>query len=82
MNTIENKRWNQYYDLLLDFCDINMRAPYHKETYKNVRIGKWFHYIKSQIKSNNHEYYIKLAGNQYLQQSLDKYLVHLNNVNT
>jgi len=67
--------WNESKDLLLEFCNINKRVPIQKEKYKNNNIGSWFQYQKKKINDKNNNIYIKLSENQYVKDTLDKYLI-------
>ena len=60
--------------LLFEYCDLNKSVPTRKEKYKNQLIGSWLQHQKKKIANKNDDLYIKLSGNQYVKQSLDKYL--------
>ena len=68
-------------NLLFEFCDINKRIPKKKESYKNNNIGIWLQYQKGKINNKDCEDYKKLVENNYVKETLDKYLEYkeLNN---
>lgn len=69
-------KWNDSYEILVDFCNINKRVPTRREIYKNVKIAVWLGTQKGNINGKNDELYIKLSNNQYIKDSLDQYLIN------
>jgi nicotinamide mononucleotide adenylyltransferase len=66
--------WNEWKDLLFEFCDINKKCPLFKQQYKNNNIGMWLNDQKKKINDTNNDFYIKLSENIYVKKSLDDYL--------
>jgi hypothetical protein len=66
--------YNQWKNLLFEFCNINKRVPIQKEQYKNNNVGMWLNHQKRKINSTNCDVYIKLSENEYVKKSLDEYL--------
>ena len=48
--------------------------PIQKTRYKQQNIGKWLQYQKIKIENNSTDRYIQLSQNEYVKESLDKYL--------
>jgi hypothetical protein len=80
---LENKKLNEdkpdlsfdeKFELFKEFVEINNRCPIHREEYKEVRIGLWFHSQKGKMTSNKSSEYIKLNINLIVKENLDKYL--------
>ena len=79
INKQENKdkeklEWDEWKDLLFQFCNISKRVPKNKEEYKKYKISIWFANQKIKINNINNENYIKLSENEYVRKSLDEYL--------
>jgi cellobiose-specific phosphotransferase system component IIB len=70
----ENLTFEQSVDLLVEFCNINKRCPKPNEQYKNKNIYNFLQNLKKKVNNINNELYIKLSGNEYIKESLDKYL--------
>ncbi len=69
------KVWNEWRDLLFEFCDTNKRVPTKREKDKNNKnVGSWLQNQKTKINSENDEIYKKLSANKYVKESLDEYL--------
>jgi len=66
--------FDEWKNLLFEFCNNNKRCPTQTEQYKNNNIGKWLQHQKEKIIDKNNNVYIKLSENIYLKESLDKYL--------
>ena len=69
-----NELWEMKKNLLFEFCDSNKRCPKKKESYKSNNIGCWLRNQKTKINNIQCEIYKKLSENNYLKESLDKYL--------
>ena len=67
-------KWNEWRDLLFEYCNINKQMPIKKTKYKNQNIGQWLHNQKKKVKCNTDYVYVKLSKNEYVKQSLDEYL--------
>ena len=70
----EKLSYEQWKDLLFEFCDINKRVPKAQESYKNNKIGGWLQQQKKKINNTNSTDYINLSVNEYVKKSLDTYL--------
>jgi len=70
----EKLKWNEWKNLLFDYCNENKNIPTKKIIYKSQRIGQWLQDQKKKINSTNDELYKKLSINQYVKDSLDEYL--------
>jgi superfamily II DNA or RNA helicase len=66
--------WEIKKNLLFEYCDKYEMVPTNGVIYNNQRIGAWLHHQKEDINSHNHDIYIKLATNEYVKGSLNKYL--------
>ncbi len=69
-------KWDEWKNLLFEFCNKNNRVPIRKDKYKSQNIGGWLQNQKGKINSNEDDLYKKLATNEYIKQSLDEYLEH------
>jgi superfamily II DNA or RNA helicase len=72
----EKLEWNEWIDLLFEFCNINKRVPKHKEEYKKYKLCNWLNHQKIKINNINNEIYIKLSKNEYVKKSFDEYLIN------
>ena len=70
----EKISWNEWKELLFDYCDKNNKIPTNKTKYKNYNIGHWLQYQKTKLESENDEIYKKLSENRIVKEVLDKYL--------
>jgi superfamily II DNA or RNA helicase len=75
INKEEKLEWDEWKDLLFEFCNINRRIPKQREKYKNNNISNWLIYQKSKIDNKNNNIYLKLSENEYIKNELDKYLI-------
>ncbi len=65
--------WEEWKDLLFEFCEINKRSPNIHEKYKEYNIANWLYITqKKKILSGDNELYIKLSENSYIKEYLDK----------
>jgi hypothetical protein len=66
--------WEEWKELLFEYCDINKSVPSNSVSYKNYKIGQWLQHQKKKINSKNDNIYIKMAINKYVKENLDNYL--------
>jgi superfamily II DNA or RNA helicase len=78
-NDNERLSYDQWKTLLLEFCELNKRAPTKSEKYKNKKIGIWFLNIKNRIKTENDKKYKDLSHNEYIKQRIDECFVNRDN---
>lgn len=67
-------KWDEWKDLVFEYCDKNKIYPFQKIKYKNHNIGAWFSYEKKKIIDKKNTIYIELSKNDYAKQHLDEYL--------
>ncbi len=71
----EKLDWEQWKNLVFQYCNENKCAPQNKTIYKNQNIGLWLNVTqKRNINSVDDELYKKLSVNQYVKENLDEYL--------
>jgi hypothetical protein len=68
--------WELKQSLLFKFCEENGRIPTQSEMKEGYNIGQWFQDVKKNIDSNTNSFYLKLAENEHVKNSMDKCLVH------
>ena len=74
----EKLTFEQWKNLLFEFCYINHRCPTRDEQYKNYNIGMWLHITqKRKINDINNKFYTILSQNEYVKISLDEYLENI-----
>ncbi len=71
----EKLSWEEWKELLFEFCNINKRIPTYKEEDENAKIYNWLIQQKTKINSIKDDIYIKLSENIYIKKSLDEFLV-------
>jgi len=72
-----DSKWNDWQELLFEYCDENKYTPQQKTKYENQNIGGWLGTQKKQISSVDDEIYIKLSTNKYVKKNLDDYLKYI-----
>jgi len=70
----EKREWNDWKNMLFEYCNEYKRIPTKNTQYKNYKIDQWFQFQKKFIKSTEDEFYTKLSENEYVKVSLDEYL--------
>jgi 2C-methyl-D-erythritol 2,4-cyclodiphosphate synthase len=70
----EKLNYEQWKDLLFEFCNINKKVPINRKQYKNNNIGQWLHAQKKKINDTNNDICMELSENIYVKKSLDEYL--------
>ena len=68
------KKWNEWKDLLFEYCEENKKTPFNKTKYKNANIGSWLSNQKNKINKSTDEIYIKLSKNKYVKENLNECL--------
>ena len=68
------KKWNEWKNLLFEYCNEYKQIPTQKMKYKNQNIGSWLSTQKKKIKYNSDDVYIKLSENKYVKESVEYYL--------
>jgi hypothetical protein len=66
--------WEQWKDLLFEYCYINNEAPSRVIIYKNENLGNWLKNQKAKIKSKNDDFYKILSENEIVKKELDRFL--------
>ena len=66
--------WEQWLQLLFEYCNDNECYPQRETEYKGQNIGCWLSNQKHKIKSIDDDLYKKLSVNEYVKKSLDNYL--------
>ncbi len=76
MGVLQNRQemWNIKRDLLFEYSNHKKHVPPKNLEYKGYNIGFFLTNQKIIITDNKHELYNKLAENQYVKESMDKYL--------
>ena len=69
-----NKKWNEWYDLLLEYCNENKCVPQAKTVFKQKGLGYWYHDLKKDLNSLEDDVYVKFSTNEYIKADFDKYL--------
>ena len=69
-----------YYDLLIEFCNINLSIPNNLTIYKNVNIGDWLNTIFNLLKNGNIAIYDKLLYNNKITTNIIKILIKFNKI--
>jgi hypothetical protein len=69
-----DKKWEDKYNLLSEYCNKNKCEPQYNTNYKNNNIGMWFNDQKKKINNVDDELYKKLSTNKYIKNNLDDYL--------
>jgi hypothetical protein len=69
-----DNKWNELFELLVEYCNENERTPTNKTEYKTILIGLWLQHQKEKINDINNELYIKMSTNRHIKKSLDEYL--------
>jgi superfamily II DNA or RNA helicase len=78
--SVETKIWtlvNNYEfkkALLFEFVEKFKRIPTQTEEFNGVRVGRWLHLQKYNMKSTNDAIYKDLQSNQIIKKSIDKFL--------
>jgi len=67
-------KWNNWQEVLFEYCDLTKSIPIRNFEYKNKSIGNWYQNKKLKIKKGKKYMYDKLSQNIYLKENLDKYL--------
>ena len=67
-------KWNEWKELLFEYCNENKETPKQRIKYKNQNIGFWLWAQKKKIKTNDEDIYKKLKKNKYVKKLLDEYL--------
>lgn len=69
-------KFEEWFQLLEKFTNEFCRTPKNREVYdENKNIGGWYRYIKTKIKDNKDNIYIKFSKNKVIKLSLDNYFV-------
>lgn len=66
--------WDEWFDIVIEYCNINKCCLGERIKYKNYNIGTWFRNQKIKIDNISHELYIKFSTNTYLKNNVDLYL--------
>jgi superfamily II DNA or RNA helicase len=61
-------------ELLIKYCNINKKCPTKRESHEGQNIGIFLCNLKTKIKNNTCDLYIKLSHNKYVKQSLNDFL--------
>ena len=72
----KNLNFEEWKNLLFEFCNINKRKPKHNEVFKEHNIGMWLNNIKKKIDNNDNKIYKILSENEIIKNALDKSLLH------
>ena len=71
--------FNQWKDILFEYCNKFNRTPPQRNDYNNIKIGKWFHSVKMKLVDKNNDKYRLLSVNIIVKKELDRYLKYKNN---
>jgi len=77
--TKEKLEWEQWRQMLFEYCRENKCSPPQRVTFRNMRLGGWLHNQKGNIRSTEDALYVKLSENEYVKESLDWHLMNLDN---
>jgi phage tail tube protein FII len=68
--------FEQWRDILFDYCNTHSQVPHANTKYKNTNIGTWLHNQKTKINATTDNTYQKLAIHPIVKTELDRYLVN------
>jgi superfamily II DNA or RNA helicase len=66
--------WDEMYELVCEYSNINKHEPIQKCVFKNQNVGSWLSSQKAKINSTDDELYQKMKHNKYIKSNLDNYL--------
>jgi len=72
-----DNKWNEWLQLLFEYCNEHECTPPCKTSYKEQKIGQWFQFQKRKIKNIDDDLYKKLEENKYVKENLDEYLTNV-----
>lgn len=71
---LDEEKWNEWKELLFEYCNENKQIPTRKTIYKNKLIAYWFKNQLNKLGSSNDGIYKKMSENEYVKKLLDNYL--------
>lgn len=69
-----DKQFNEWCELLFEYCNAEQKIPTYTMIYKNKKIGMWYGEQKKRLCSVDSKIYVKLSTNPYLKRNMNNCL--------